>query len=372
MLSEEEARDTILEEVKPGGGEDLSLAEAGGRYLARDLISALPSPSFDQSAMDGYAVRHEDAKAGAELTVTGEQAAGRDLEFMCGPLGAVRIFTGAPLPEGATAVVMQEDVEKVGENRIRLREGAGEGEFIRRVGEDHCVGQLLAGAGSRVGEGMVGVLASQGMGTVAVGRVPRVRVLTTGDEVVGVSGEAELRPGELYNSNGPMLSALCRGLGVGGAVIDHVRDELTAVRRGVEEGLSEGDILIVVGGVSVGERDFVKRALSEAGVETLFWRVKVRPGKPLYFGKRGKTLVFGLPGNPVSAFVTFHLFVAPALRKWMGASEGLWGPVTRVGRVLEAIRTGGDRPHYLTGRMDWMGGYFRPVGIQQSHAIGIA
>ncbi|MEM8953471.1 MAG: gephyrin-like molybdotransferase Glp [Verrucomicrobiota bacterium] len=370
MLSVDQARDAIFREISGGGLEVLPLGTALGRYLGSEFRAHRASPDFDQSAMDGYAVRHDDAFSGAELIVAGRQAAGRDLEVECGPKCAVRVFTGAPIPLGASAVVMQEDVEQLDSNRIRIRESCREGEFIRFQGEDHCAGQVLAPMGSFISAAMIGALASQGLDQVRVGVAPAVRILTTGDELVDVSSEEELRPGEIYNSNAKMLEGLVKGLGINAVEATHANDEPGAVRDLVEGALSVADMVILAGGVSVGDRDLVKAALDGAGAKTILWRVNVRPGKPFLYARRGKASVFGLPGNPVSAFVTFHLFVAPAIRKWMGAAQDSWLPGACVCRLDGTYRNRGTRPHYLTGQMSQKGSYFRALGIQQSHAIG--
>lgn len=368
MIPEQQARASILDRVVSGGREELSPGEALGRFFGRDYLAAFPSPPFDNSAMDGYALRAEDgATMGAELVVAGEQPAGRrDEGLSLGAGEAIRIFTGAPIPAGATAVIMQEDVELVGDRGIRVMAPVVAGEHIRRAGADLCAGQVIASRGERITPQMIGLLASQGIAAIEAGRSPAASVITTGDEVVQL-GEPELSPGQIYNSNGPMLEALLQRSGVVKRHRSHARDEESALEATIDEALARSDLVILAGGVSVGERDLVKAVLESRGVATDFWRVRVKPGKPFLFGHRENVLVFGLPGNPVSGFVTYVLFVEPAIRKWMGARR--CEPVGIPCEMASAVANPGDRPHYLRGELDMGRMRFLPLGMQQSHAL---
>jgi len=282
------------------------------------------------------------------------------------PGEAIRIFTGAVIPRGTDAVIMQEDVEANG-GFITVLEAVETGENIRLRGSDVCAGQKLLRRGEVLTPTKLGLLASQGIPEVPVHGKPLVQIVTTGDELVEPG--APLLPGEIYNSNSPMLqTAVARAGAIGGA--SHAIDDPGELREVLGRALAAADLVVIAGGVSVGERDYVKEVLGELGVVTDFWRVRVKPGKPFLFGRHPDgTLVFGLPGNPVSAFVTFSLFVVPAIRRLLGhevdpASVGL--RMIR-GVADESMDNPGDRPHYLRGICE--DGHIRLSGTQQSHAI---
>jgi len=371
MIEEAEARDRILAAVPAPVPEAVALEAALGRYSMEEILAGVAIPAFDNSAMDGYAVRAEDATAGAELRVTGEQPAGACAGLVLGFGEAIRIFTGAPMPEGADAVVMQEDTERDG-NLVRVIEAVAEpGEFVRRRGSDLCEGQRVLSVGDRLSAQRIGLLASQGIAELTVGQLPRVAVVSTGDELVAAG--RELGDGQIYDSNGIMLASMAQRLIPGGGTVRryHARDEMSDLRSVLARALEECEVLVIAGGVSVGDRDLVRPALAESGVETGFWKVRLKPGKPFLFGQggAGRKLVFGLPGNPVSAFVTFEVFVVPALRRWMGAREDEALPRPIRMELAEAVENPGDRPHYVRGILDWQGGRFSPTGMQQSHAL---
>lgn len=367
MLEESEARRRILERTSPGSVIWVPLELSLDQVLAQEITAVTDSPPFDNSSMDGYAVRAVEARAGSRLRVQETaQPAGGDLGLSLESGEAIRIFTGAVIPGGADAVIMQEDVDREGEF-ITIREGVERGENIRVRGGDVCTGQILLRRGEVLTPVKIALLASQGIPEVPVYTKPLVHIVTTGDEVVD-PGEP-LLPGEIYNSNSPMLqTAVARAGAVGGA--SHAIDDPGILRDTLAGALSAADLVIIVGGVSVGERDYVKEVLGELGVVTEFWRVNVKPGKPFLFGTHPDgTLVFGLPGNPVSAYVTFSLFVAPVIRRLRGhetepSSVGL-GTVS--GLAEEAMHNPGDRPHYLRGIIE--NGRVRLSGTQQSHAI---
>lgn len=369
MREETEARRLILERTPLGHTVVLPLREALGRVLARDAIATVPLPGFDNSQMDGYAVRAEEAPAGAELRVTGEQPAGVDRALSLRAREAIRIFTGAPVPKEASAVIMQEDVDLLEDGRIRVREAPQPGEFIRRKGADLCEGQKLMARGDRLTPAKLGVLASQGLSEVSVHAVPRASVVTTGDELVP-PGEP-LPTGGLYNSNGPMLHAVLAANGVREITSHHALDDLEQTRQILHTALENTDVCLIAGGVSVGDHDHVKEALGDLGVEGGFWKVRIKPGKPLFFGVRGSQLVFGLPGNPVSAYLTYLLFVLPALRKWEGEIVDSEVPPLPAfpARLAERISNKGDRPHYVRGWFETSKGIFHTRGLQQSHAL---
>lgn len=372
MIEEQEALRRILAAITSGPSEQLPLASALNRFAVEDVLAGVPNPPFDNSAMDGYALRAAESSAEQTLRVSGEQPAGLDRHLTVESGCAIRIFTGAPIPQGADAVIMQEDVEVLGDGRIRCKEPVVSGENIRRMGADLCRGQRIIATGDRFTPGRIGLLASQGLDSIEAVASPRVAVLSTGDEVAKAG--ANLLSGQIYNSNGPMLHALLLGLGITSVTVEHCSDDYAATEQTIARLLAAHDFLIVAGGVSVGERDQIKPALQQLGLAPDLWRVKVKPGKPFLFchgqprgEARRKVGVFGLPGNPVSAFVTFQVFVRPALMKWLGASESEIAPRTALAEITSPITNKGDRPHYLRGRVE--GGKFHTQGVQESHAI---
>ena len=375
LLTEEEARTRILAQVEPLPAASTPLREAYHRFAARDGFATQPLPGFDGSSMDGYAVivpGPNALPAGTRLRVQGEQPAGADRGLRAVPGEAIRIFTGAPVPTGSSAVIMQEDVERTGET-IVLTEAVGPGENIRRAGGDLARGQRLFGTGARLTATRLALLASQGVAEIETARPPRVAVLATGDELQ--SAGQPLGPGEIYESNGTLLAALAGLLGARVTLLERARDERADLDAKLATGLGAYDALIIAGGVSVGERDLVKERLAAAGARLDLWRVSVQPGKPFLYGRgpaRGEgvpgTYVFGLPGNPVSAFVTFLLFVRPALLRLMGAADEELPLRSFPARAGVELVNRGNRPHYLRGTLDARGG-FEPVGRQESHAL---
>ena len=363
MITEEEALKRIMASVRPLPPRTVPLIQAREQFAASDVLARVALPAFDNSAMDGYAVVAGACADGKSQRVIGEQPAGVDRGLRLAAGEAIRIFTGAPIPAGADAVVMQEDV-RTEESQIFVNTTVEPGEFIRRRGCDLSEGQKILEAGARIRSQTLALLAAQGLAEIAVGGAVRVSIVTTGDELVPPG--RSLEPGQIFESNSILLRALAERSGAEVADVQHCPDDAAAIEAALRKGLDH-HVLLVIGGISVGARDLVKPALEAVGAQTDLWRVLVKPGKPFLFGRAGQCSIFGLPGNPVSAFVTFLIFVRPAILRLMGAREDeLAFPQT------EAILAGeltneGDRPHYVRG---WLAdGKFGVVGRQESHAL---
>ncbi|HEY0128882.1 MAG TPA: gephyrin-like molybdotransferase Glp [Rubrobacteraceae bacterium] len=297
----------------------MPLMDARGLALAEDVLARFDSPPFDNSAVDGYAVRSVDAEAGRTFKVVDEAPAGRPAQKKVGEGEAVKIFTGGLIPEGADAVVMVESTSGWGEE-FELRKAAGPGNNLRGTGEDVREGDLILRAGTEIGAPEIALAATQGYGELSVYPRPKVVVLSTGTELVE-PGTRELTPGEIFDSNSFALLAQARETGAEARRVAAASDDADVLRNAMEEAMESADVVVTSGGVSVGEKDLVKSTLLYLGVEQVFWGIKLKPGKPVYFGTRDDARFFGLPGNPVSAMVCFELFVRPALIKMMGLKD---------------------------------------------------
>ncbi|PYK91639.1 MAG: molybdopterin molybdenumtransferase MoeA [Verrucomicrobia bacterium] len=362
MISEEKAREKILSAVAPLPATEVSLAHALHRFAANDLFATIPLPPFDNSAMDGYAVVANSAGKNARLKIAGEQPAGVSKNLSLSAGKTIRIFTGAPMPIGADAVVMQEETQREGDFVLIQAEQISVGDFVRKAGADLAVGQQIVKRGDRLRPATLGLLASQGIESVRVGAQPRVALVTTGDELAAPG--QQLRSGEIFDSNGLMLASLAAKTGMEVAMRRHCPDNFATLCTTLRDAVHQ-DAVIISGGVSVGEHDLVREALREIGAEIDLWRVAVKPGKPFLFGKRDRCLIFGLPGNPVSTFVTFLVFVRPALLQMMGAID-LSLPRANA-RLVHEITGDETRPHYFRGHL--ADGAFTVIGRQESHAI---
>jgi molybdopterin molybdotransferase len=370
MLDLAEAQRRVLEAVTPGPPETAALTAAGGRILRERIDAPVDLPPFDNSAMDGYALRSPDVAAASAgepvaLVCVASVAAGASVTEPLASGTCARIFTGSPLPPGADAVVMQEDTrtDQDQPNRVWFLDRARPGENVRFRGEDVRRGAPLADSGARLTAGRLALLGACGRKTVLVGRAPRVALLATGSEL-REAGEA-LDPGQIYESNRVALAMLASQAGAAPQVRPLVPDEPAATAAALEQAFADDDLVVTTGGVSVGEHDLVKRAFTDLGGELAFWRVAIKPGKPFAFGRwRGK-LLFGLPGNPVSALVTFWLLVRPALMRLQGAAD--CSPPTQPGILAEALTNPGDRTHFVRVVVETTG--VRSAGRQASHAL---
>jgi molybdopterin molybdotransferase len=363
VITEEQALARILEKVRPLQSQRVPLIDGRDRFAANDIFAEVSLPRFDNSALDGYAVVAATCGEGKSLRVIGEQPAGLDRGLRIAPGEAIRLFTGAPIPAGADAVVMQEDVRVEGAE-VFVNTNVEAGEFIRRRGCDVSEGQKIVEVGTRLRAQTLALLASQGSGEVEVGGLVRVAIISTGDELVQPGATVEA--GQIFDSNSILLEALAEKSGATVASTRHCPDDAASIEEALRHAL-QFEVVILLGGVSVGARDLVKPALNAAGAETDLWRVAVKPGKPFLFGRADNCLIFGLPGNPVSAFVTYLLFVRPAILRLMGAGADELQLPCFPATLASDLQNDGDRPHYVRGRLHE--GRFTPIGRQESHAL---
>lgn len=363
LLTYEEAQARVLEKALPVPAEKVEVAAAAGRVAAEDVRAAVDLPPFPSSAMDGFAVRASDLPG--TLRVVGESAAGGPFGGTMRPGEAVAISTGGVVPDGADTVVPVEVVVK-DDNDLEISEPLAVGANVRPRGGDAAAGEVVLRRGTLVRPSQVAAVAAAGVPSVACARRPRVSVVATGSELVP-PGSA-LAPGQVYEANGAMLAAALAAGGAEIVAVETVGDEEAALCDTLERAL-EADVVVTSGGVSVGEHDLVRAVERELGVEEVFWRVAMRPGKPVAFGVRGSALVFGLPGNPVSALVGCELFVKPALRALQGLAEPR--PRFEPGRLAAPLRRNRDRDDFVRAlaRFAGDGAVLEPVRGQESHMI---
>jgi molybdopterin molybdotransferase len=320
MISVSEARRIVLEHAEDGFPEPVELDATVGRVLAQSIVARVDVPPFDNSAMDGYAVVATDlSNLPVDIRIGEDIPAGTTPSNVVTSGTCARIMTGAVLPDGADAVVPVEwtsGFHAVGEN-VSVSRAPEVGQHVRRAGDDIRSGATVLSVGTRILPSMIGTIASLGYDRVSVSARPRVSVVTTGSELIPVGEQIE--PGKIWNSNGPALTALVRAAGAQVSSQVLARDDYAETIAALESA-SNADIMVVSGGVSVGSHDFVKDVLLELGMKSLFWRVRQRPGKPLLFGLLGSTLVFGLPGNPVSSTICFYQYIYPAIAHFLGAT----------------------------------------------------
>lgn len=374
MISYEEALQAVLGRVSPtpprSAKYDASCAAWSefpiGSTLADTIRATIDSPRFSNSAVDGYGISCADLSGPLRIvrTVAAGDVPGDSIQAG----EAVRLFTGAPVPSGVDAIAMQEDCT-VEESGLIVREPIRAGSHIRWRGEQYVIGEPLLPSGTPVTPAVLGLLAENGIDSFRFHRPPRVAVVTTGEEL-GQLG-TEIGPWSIYDSNGPCLSAAVRSLAAwpcDGVKAYHAGDDRARIRETMRQALVECDVLITTGGVSVGDRDLVKDALGELGVEQVFWRIAMKPGKPVYFGYRGQTLVFGLPGNPVSALLAFHVLVRPAIRRMLGYGDELH---TLPAKLSAPVWKMPGRAEFVRGTLDSSGHDLRvaPTEGQGSHMM---
>ena len=372
MLSLEEAVERSLAAAPLQGCEAIPVAGAAGRFAAASANAYVSLPGFDNSAMDGYAVRSADlngatTESPVELSCIGMIPAGAHPADMVDEGTCMRIFTGSPIPQGADAVIMQEDCSSApgDDSTVRCNDSVKPWENIRLKGEDVREGDPVITAGARITAGTIGLLAATGHDSVEVGLRPKVGLVATGSELVEPPGE--LQPGEIYESNRAMLASLVSKANGLPTPYPIVPDTLEATVAALGRAFAENDAVLTSGGVSVGDHDHVRPAIERLGGSLDFWKVAVKPGKPFVLGQVGGKPVFGMPGNPVSAIVTYLLMVRPALLKMQGAAE--WRLAKRPGRLADELVNKGDRRHFVRVTIDDLG-LVRSAGGQRSHMLG--
>ena len=347
MISVEEALRRITGAFRPLAPETVSLADALGRVLAEQVTARIDQPPKAVSAMDGYAVRAKDLRqVPTTLAVIGSAPAGGAYDGCVGAGQAVRIFTGGPLPDGADSIVIQEDTE-AGNGKVTVKETPRQGQFVRPAGLDFRAGDIGIAAGKRLTARDIGLAAAMNHPWLKVHRRPRVAIVATGDEVV-LPGDP-LGPNQIISSNGFSLSALIRASGGLPIHLGIAPDRQEALQE-IAAGAQGADLLITSGGASVGDHDLVQQALGDKGLELDFWRIAMRPGKPLMFGRMGATPILGVPGNPVSALVCGLLFAVPAIQVMQGLPGG--GPERIVARLGGPLPANDRRQDYLRARLD--------------------
>ena len=371
MISVEEALARIVAEIVPLPVTSVALPDALSLVLAQDVVAQEDIPPFSNSAMDGFALLSRDSQPRngqpPRLRITGEVAAGYVADHAVEEGTAMRIMTGAPLPPGADAVIQVELTRSDAPDSgwVEILEPVAPGNNIRPAGEDMQRGQTIPLQGREIGPWEIGVLATLGWASVPVIRRPRVAILGTGDEVIDV--DQPLRPGKIRNSNSYLLEAAVRYAGAEPVRLGVARDTIESLREKFTQAV-ENDLIITSGGVSVGDFDLVKNIMAEQG-QINFWRINMRPGKPVAFGHIGGVPLLGLPGNPVSAAVTFELFARPVIRKMLGHTRLLRPQVDVV--VEDGVSEQVMRRHYVRARVEWREGRFvaRTTGNQGSHII---
>jgi molybdopterin molybdotransferase len=371
VISVEEAKQLIIENTKMLQSDKISLTEAKGHVLAEDIISPVNLPFFTNSAMDGYAVKSVDTKMATEnnpvaLKVRGIVRAGDFPDFIVSDGEAAKIMTGAPIPKGADSVVMVEYTEET-DQIVKVEKPVKPEENLRYEGEEIRKGEIALETGTHLTSACIGFIAELGIKRVKVHRKPKVALVVTGEELVGA--EDELKPGKIRDTNSVTLQSSLSQEVVEFLFVGRVGDKVSDIEEKLRRAVVWSDALLVTGGVSVGDYDYVKEVLDKLGVEGIFWRVSQRPGGPLFFGRRGNSLIFGLPGNPASSLVCFYEYVRPALRKMRGRKDLFLLELEAL--LSEEIKKSAGKTNFLRGYVEKRGDsfYVRPAGIQGSHIL---
>lgn len=362
MINVAEAKDLILKNTIVLSPVKRSLSEAAGMVLAENIYSSINIPAYAQSSMDGYAVKFSDWKEGGSLMIKGEMAAGSGKTFSLVPGTAARIFTGAPVPEGADTVVMQEKTKVENGQLLILDKDLQQGINVRPKGSEINDGDLAVAKDSLLMPAAIGFLAGIGITEVLVCPNPSISIIVTGNELIQPG--QPLQKGQVYESNSYSLQAALKQLHIQNGKVFRVEDDLEKVKQVLKEALQQSDIVFLTGGVSVGEYDFVAAAAEENGIEKIFHKIKQRPGKPLFFGKKENKMIFGLPGNPASVLTCFYEYVEPALQKIMKKHSGL--------QILKAalsvpFKKATGLTHFLKGSYD--GTTVTPLHAQESYRL---
>ena len=370
MIELESALDRAIRITPRLGSDRLKLIESAGYFLNDDVICPTHLPPFDNSAMDGFAVRSSDVISASDqspvvLRVSGMTPAGTLFETEVAAGCCVKVMTGSALPAGTDAVVMKEDTRLIGDSTVQILDRVRPWEHVRLRGEDVKSGEVIAQAGQRLSAGTLAVLSSSGVEFVTVAQRPQVGIVATGSELIELGNP--IRPGRIHESNRIMLAELVRKSGGQPTVFPLVEDKPDAIRKLLEHAFNSCDIVITTGGVSVGEFDFVKDVFSQMGGAIDLWRVNIKPGKPFVLGSLRDKVLFGLPGNPVSAFVTYLLLVRPTLLAMQGATQ-LALP-SHPSNLAEPLVNRGNRRHFMRVHVDSHGNV-RSAGLQASHALG--
>ena len=380
MLELEQALEKILGAIPAAKPERIPLTQAHRRVVLDKVVASIDLPAFDNSSVDGYAVRAQDVAAATaqnpvSLPLAGRVAAGENFPGTLPASQCIRIFTGSPMPPGTDAVVMQEDtrVDAKRPQEVVFLDSVKPWENVRFHGEDVKRGATIAEPGNVLGAAQLALLAACGVAHINAGQRPSVALLATGSELVEPAGETptlpgsnELAPGQIYESNRAALAPLVASAGGIPTAFPIVADDPAATRAALERAFSQCDIVVTCGGVSVGEMDFVKSAFEDLGGQLEFWKVAIRPGRPFVFGRKGEKFLFGLPGNPVSAVVTFLVLVRPALLRWQGAAQTALPSSSAI--LAEPLSNHGNRRHFVRVLLDEKG-EVRSAGAQGSHIL---
>lgn len=367
----EEAQDLLLETIIPPSESNVSLMSALGRILSRDIVAQENSPLFDRSPLDGYALLANDTKQATSsqpvrLKVLEEIPAGYVAVGKVTSGTAIKVMTGAPIPEGADVIVKYEEVERKG-GIVTVFKPLKSRTNIVYSGEDIKKGEVVAKQGIVVTPALIGLLAGLGSANVPVYQRVKVAILSTGDELINV--DESLRPGKIYDSNRHTLQARCLELGVEPVILGNVVDRQDQVAQRVREGLQQADVVITTGGVSVGDYDVVRDAVEEVGAEIVFWKVDLKPGSPILVAKKDHKLIIGLSGNPVAALITFDLLIIPLLKKMMGRRNYLYSKIQ--GTLLDGFEKSSEQRRFLRGRLIIENGkiLIKLTGIQNNSAL---